>query len=318
MARRRRRRSATTALVTLLVLLLVAVAVARCGPRLVHPHRAVEPAPTARRAPSPSAPVGRGAATAPPRPRGVPSGAEGLAASLHVALGVPTDADPSDDVLLDRQAYVVSYNPDKRVPNWVAWHLDRSDLGRVKRRNDFRADHLLPSGMSVATPADYVRSGYDRGHLCPSADRDDTAEHNSLTFLMTNMVPQLHELNAGPWEKLEEHERELAAGADAELFLVAGGIFAARPPTIGRGVAVPRATFKIIVALRRGERADAVTPATPIVAVAMPNERWVAARPWTEFVTSVDELERETGYDFLSSVREDVQAVLEARVAAGG
>jgi hypothetical protein len=90
---------------------------------------------------------------------------------------------------------------------------------------------------------------------------------NSTTFLMTNMVPQLHELNAGPWEKLEQHERELAEAPDAELYVVAGGIFDANPPTIGHGVAVPKANFKIITVLKTGQVATDVTDSTEVVAV---------------------------------------------------
>ena len=192
--------------------------------------------------------------------------------SIHVALGIPTDSDPSDDYLLDHDVYVVSYNPNKNVPNWVAWALDRSFLGHVRRKNDFRPDASLPSTFYHVTPQDYHDSGYDRGHLCPSADRDDSPTNNSLTFLMTNMQPQLHELNAGPWEKLEEYERELAHQRDAELFIVAGGIFDTHYRSVGHGVAVPKANFKIIVALRQGQSASDVKSETKTIAVVMPNE----------------------------------------------
>jgi endonuclease G len=192
--------------------------------------------------------------------------------SIHVALGIPTDSDPSDDYLLDHDIYVVSYNPNKNVPNWVAWALDRSFLGHVRRKNDFRPDASLPSTFYHVTPQDYHDSGYDRGHLCPSADRDDSSANNSLTFLMTNVQPQLHELNAGPWEKLEEYERELAHQRDAELFIVAGGIFDTHYRSVGHGVAVPKANFKIIVALRQGQSASDVKSETKTIAVVMPNE----------------------------------------------
>jgi len=236
--------------------------------------------------------------------------------SIHVALGIPTDSDPSDDYLLDHDIYVVSYNPNKNVPNWVAWALDRSFLGHVRRKNDFRPDASLPSTFYHVTPQDYHDSGYDRGHLCPSADRDDSPTNNSLTFLMTNMQPQLHELNAGPWEKLEEHERELAHRRDAELFIVAGGIFDKDYRSIGHGVAVPKANFKIIVALRQGQSASDVKSETKVISVIMPNEPGVGSRPWTDYLTSVDVIEQATGYDFLTNVTKGVQDVIEARVAS--
>ena len=60
-------------------------------------------------------------------------------------------------------------------------------------------------------PVDYTRSGYDRGHLCPSSHRTRDSETNAATFLMTNMHPQVHALTAGPWKSAETYERNLAA-----------------------------------------------------------------------------------------------------------
>jgi endonuclease G len=73
------------------------------------------------------------------------------------------------------------------------------------------------------------------------------------------------------------------------------------------------ATFKIVVMLRRGQGARDVTPSTRTLAVEMPNERGVGGRGWTDFVTSIDRVEEDTGYDFLTEVPADVQAVIEAR-----
>jgi endonuclease G len=234
--------------------------------------------------------------------------------SPHVALGIPVDRDPSDDLIVDERDFVLSFNTRRLDPNWVAWQLDARYLGHARRKDDFRPDESLPFGATRVTPHDYLHSGYDRGHLCPSADRNATEEMNSLTFLMTNMVPQVHELNAGPWEKLEEHERALAAKPGAELYIAAGPIFDAQPRTIGRGVAVPRATYKIIVVLATGQAATSVTPSTEILSVVIPNEPNVAGRAWTEFTTSVDDVETQSGYDFLSAIPDDVEAVIESRV----
>jgi endonuclease G len=150
--------------------------------------------------------------------------------------------------------------------------------------------------------------------MCPSGDRTRDAEQNSLTFLMTNMLPQVHELNNGPWKKLEEYERALANEPDAQLYIVAGGIFSDTQPTIGHGVSVPIANYKIIVALRTGQTAADVGAQTKVVAAVMPNDPTAGRRAWTDFVTSVDEVETATGYDFLSRVPEAIQRVIEASV----
>lgn len=301
-------RSLLSTFVCVVLLLLIARALLlECGSgALPLPLPQPPPAASAHLGPSPGEPRA-------PHHELPPASAD-FASNVHLALGIPTDADPSDDHLLDERAYVVSYSPVKRVPNWVAWRLDRGNLGHVKRSNDFRPDPSLPAELFHVSESDYARSGYDRGHMCPSADREDTAEDNSTTFLFTNMQPQLHELNAGPWERLEAYERQRALQGDV-LYIVAGGVFSAPFPTIGHGVAVPAANFKIIVALHAGQRPEDINGATDVIAVLMPNERGVGEHLWTDFLTSVDALEQASGYDFLNAIPEPVQRVIEARTA---
>ncbi len=177
---------------------------------------------------------------------------------------------------------MLSYSPEKRVPNWVAWRLERAHLGHIRRKDDFRSDLALPARFYRVKESDYLHSGYDRGHMCPSADRQDSADDNSRTFLFTNIEPQLHELNAGPWEQLESYARQRAQRG-ALLYIVAGGVFSAPFPTIGNGVAVPAANFKIIVVLAQGQGPNDVDESTQVLAVLMPNQRGVGEHPWTEY-----------------------------------
>jgi endonuclease G len=167
-----------------------------------------------------------------------------------------------------------------------------------------------------ATLGDYAGSGYDRGHMCPSADRTLTTTANSQTFYLTNMVPQAGNNNRGPWAALEAESRDLA-GAGKELFVIAGGTFSASSLTIGNGVKVPDKTFKVIVVLDAvGQGASSVTASTRVIAVLMPNanSQISLSAPWRNFRVSVDAIEALTGQDLLSDVDPAVQAVVEARV----
>ncbi len=235
-----------------------------------------------------------------------------LTGSAQILLGLPLDADPADDYLLQRQHWVSSYNPRRLIPNWVAWRIVAADLGAVPRRDSFRADDLLPEGWPRAKATDYRGSGYDRGHLCPSADRTSTEEANDSTFLMTNMAPQMPALNRGPWESLEAFARDLVREG-RHVQIVAGVLVAEPAATIGPGVAVPTAMFKVVVALGPGQF-DA-TIDTPVYAVVMPNTPTVSGTRWPAYLVSVDEVERRSGYDLLRDVRDDVEMVIEARVA---
>jgi endonuclease G len=241
----------------------------------------------------------------------------GGAPSVHLALGTPVDADPSDDELMLKPEYALSYNRARNAANWVSWELNASYLGGVRRhRGRFLQDGALPAGWYRVRHEDYSASAYDRGHLVPSEDRSRTAEENLATFRLTNVLPQRHELNVGPWLRLEEYCHTLAVKDGRELFIMAGGLFPAHTETIGHGVSVPGAFFKIVVVLRSGEGAGDVGEATRVIAVIMPNTAAPRAS-WASYRTTVEQIERRTGYHFLTRVPESIQRVIERRVDDG-
>jgi endonuclease G len=242
----------------------------------------------------------------------------GAALSVHTTLGIPAPTSTSDvnAFLSVKSGYVISYNSGRKVPNWVSWELNTSYLGAVDRQDDFRPDDTLPPTLPQASLADYSGSGFDRGHMCPSADRTLTIAANQQTFYLTNMVPQSAHNNRGPWAALEEESRTLVQGGK-ELFVVTGGVYSSGSATIGSGVSVPDKTFKVIVVLDAvGQGPASVTTSTRVIAVMMPNTDALISQsaPWRNFRTTVDAIEAVTGDDFLSDVDPAVQAVVEARV----
>lgn len=245
----------------------------------------------------------------------VSSAASAIVSINQVALGVPFDADPSDDYLMDKSEYVLSYNPDKRISNWVSWEVDTSWLGSERRSDRFDIDPDLPPHFVPVTTRDYERSHYDRGHLCPSGDRTRDADDNARTFLFTNIEPQAPALNRGPWRDLEERVRRIVRSEGSRAFITAGPIFSYNDPTIGTGVTVPAAFFKVIVIVDDGVDPWDVTEDATVIAVLMPNDRSVAHTKWTRYVVSVDDIEVATGYTFFSAVPEAARQALKAHVA---
>jgi endonuclease G, mitochondrial len=245
-------------------------------------------------------------------------GGSGAALSKHTTMGIPSPTTTTDvnSFLSVKADYVVSYNSGRKVPNWVSWELNTSYFGTAARQNDFRPDDTLPPNLPQAQLTDYVGSGFDRGHMCPSADRTLTVADNSQTFYLSNMVPQAANNNRGPWEMLEADARTLAQ-AGKELFVISGGVYTAGSTTIGTGVSVPDKTFKVIVVLDAvGQGPANVTASTRVIGVMIPNRdaQVALSADWHTFRVSVDQIEAETGFDFLSDVSPAVQAVVEARV----
>jgi endonuclease G len=245
-------------------------------------------------------------------------GGTGAAISVHTTLGLPSPASTEnpDDFLAVKDGYVISYNASRKVPNWASWELNSAYLGDTERQDDYREDDTLPPELDQASLDDYSGSGFDRGHMCPSADRTLDTAANSETFFLTNMIPQAGNNNRGPWEELESESRSIA-GTGKELFVVSGGVFSAGSGTIGDGVSVPDETFKVIVVLDAvGDGAADVTTSTRVIAVLMPNSDSEVDQTddWRDFRVSVDTIEAATGADFLSDVDPAVQAVVEASV----
>ncbi len=239
----------------------------------------------------------------------------GRALSIHTSLGIPRDSNPSDDFVIDRPQYVLSYNDRRHDPNWVATEVNSSWYGKLHRyKGEFMPDPLLPESFYHVTQSDYRDSGYDRGHLARSEERTRNEVDNKATFYTTNIVPQTHALNAGPWLRLEEYNQQLAERDDAELFVVAGPIFAEHPGEIGHQVEVPTSCFKIVVVLRPGQGAAEVTDATRVIAVIMPNQEGILDEGWGRYRTSVSAIEHATGYTFLNDVSPAVLSELKDRV----
>lgn len=242
----------------------------------------------------------------------------GATISKHTTLGLPSPSSTSDvnSFLSVKSGYVISYNSGRKVPNWVSWELNTSYLGSVARQDDFRPDNTLPASLPQAQLADYSGSGFDRGHMCPSADRTLTVTANSQTFYLTNMVPQAANNNRGAWADLENECRNIAR-TGKELFVISGGVFSGSSRTIGSGVSVPDKTFKVIVVLNAvGQGPANVSTSTRVIGVMMPNSdsQISLSADWHNFRVSVDAIEAATGDNFLSDVDPTVQAVVEARV----
>lgn len=217
--------------------------------------------------------------------------------------------------LMEKPQYVLSYHRDKGTANWVAWHLNASWLGSTPRQDDFRADNTLPAGWYQVGSTSYSGSGYDRGHMCPSADRTATVADNSSTFLMTNMIPQAPNNNQGPWASMENYLRTLVTAGN-ELYIYSGGYGTQGTIDAGR-VNIPARTWKVVVVLPEGSNdLGRVSTSTRVIAVDMTNDNNQISRTadWKTFRVSIDAVEAATGYDFLSKVDPAIQSVIEATV----
>ena len=221
--------------------------------------------------------------------------------SANERLETPNIVIGAEDTILFRKSYTVSYNKDTKIPNWVAWCLTANHVdGDIKRVGGFVEDEAVPKPR--ATREDYKGSGWSHGHMCPAGDNkwDETAMRE--TFLLTNICPQDRSLNSGLWNKIEQDCRKWAKKY-GEVYIVCGPVLLNREhETIGENkVVVPEAFFKVILCLQGKPKA--------IGFVVRNNE---GKKKRDQFINTVDDVERITGYDFFPALPDDLENEVES------
>ncbi|WP_293220931.1 MULTISPECIES: DNA/RNA non-specific endonuclease, partial [unclassified Microcoleus] len=246
--------------------------------------------------------------------------------TLNGQVARPDAANNANNYLIEKPQYAISYNNNFRAPNWVSWQLNQSWIGNVPRPGTnngylppspvnraiypWRADdNELPNTFGMAQPWDYlgvetINAGLineiipERGHLTPVDDRDRHLKDIFATFFTTNVLTQDRGLNRGIWSVLESFaSNELVLGQGRELYIISGGYgfntpLRARNGQEDRLIRVPDHTWKIIVVLEPGQTISDITPETGIITVDIPNNEGVVGTAWTDYLISINELER--------------------------
>lgn len=197
----------------------------------------------------------------------------------------------------------LSFNPRYGVPNWVAWELTGDEaIGEEPRSNKFYAD---PDIDSCPEPYEYSYSGYDRGHMAPAGDMKWSPQAMAESFCMTNICPQAKKLNTGAWKRLETKCRTWAE-VDSAIMIICGPVLTDPVKEfIGndRKVAVPARFFKVILS------PYAYPPRG--IAFIMPNGTVKGGMQTA--ATTIDEVERITGFDFFSALPDDIENEVESQ-----
>lgn len=220
-------------------------------------------------------------------------------------LGLPFFEDEDFVIRNESGRYTLLYDTLYRQAAWVAYIVSRTDVGHggAKRRDRFAADpEVIFRNWPAALPSHYRGTGYDRGHLCPSADRMASQEGNDCTFYMSNIAPQTAALNRGPWKQLEEQVREWAVRYDS-LYVVTGGVLSDGLKTIAGGIGVPEYFYKAVLTRSEGEfRA---------IGFLLPNGKNFEGA-YSDYAVSVDSLETVTSIDFFHTLPDDLELRVES------
>lgn len=180
-----------------------------------------------------------------------------------------------------------------RTPLWSAEYIRADNLKRAQgldRDDKFHAEQRLPRSQR-AELSDYARSGFDRGHLAPSADMPDRRTQRE-SFSLANMVPQDRDHNRHIWAPIENAVRSMAR-KEGELYVITGPAFLGASLKKVGNVIVPTHMYKVVYSPRQKlaaawfteNRADAPINVVPVAEL----ERIVGI----ELLPSLSEREKE-------------------------
>ena len=222
--------------------------------------------------------------------------------------------------VLRNDAYMVGWSDVRVAPLWVVYRLDaKKDQYHLKRPDGFEQDWR---SVVPLVSAAYTGTGYDRGHMAPNYAIASLygKDAQQQTFLMTNIAPQRPNLNRKLWQRLEAAEMDVLLPQMGTMWVIDGPIYGAQPQYLStcRGwaaslmsfkvpvcVAVPQSFYKILVVPGQQGRA------TRMLAFIFPQEVR-GDEPLDRYITTVDEVERQTGLNFFPKLPEAQQQRLES------
>ena len=207
------------------------------------------------------------------------------------------------DQIIEHTGFTLCYDPKYKQARWVAYELTESETNpEVERNNAFKPDPLVKSGS--AENSDYLKSGYDKGHLAPAADMSWSEQTMFESFYFSNISPQKPGFNRGIWKKLEEKTR-LWAIENQALYVVTAGVLEKGLPTIGADkVAVPRYFYKVIL--------DYTGPDVKGIGFILENE---SSDDLLQYhAVTIDSVEKVTNIDFFNKLPDNLEKNVESHV----
>ena len=214
---------------------------------------------------------------------------------------------PHEIRVLHNTAYTVGYCDDLDDPAWVCYRV--FDVpGHVippRRPQGFFVDTRTAARVE---PGDYTSSGYDRGHMAPNYAIGTRfgAQAQEETFLMSNVCPQRHRLNAGLWKDMETRIVDNYTGRYGQVWVIDGPIFGAedRMVRLHNKVPVPEAFYMIVIQQHEGGvRAEGI----------IIDQEAPASGSLNNYVVSIGDIEHRTGLNFFPKLEAQAQSLIETR-----
>lgn len=230
--------------------------------------------------------------------------------------------------------YSYEWDIDKKSQRWTCYEMYGGyDVDGVERyeghsgsgkliadydgNEDYPRDPLLhamttPQGEYYFDKDYFYGSGFDHGHICPSADRLYSSDANKQTFYLTNMQPQYNKFNANLWSKMEKLVRKVTPTAAGDtLYVCKGGTIDSEANILKRiddKLIVPKYFFMALL-LKKGDAYKGLAFWAENEDVNRYSDNLV------KYAITIDKLEEKTGIDFFCNLPDDIENDAESRLA---
>ena len=193
------------------------------------------------------------------------------------------------DLVLDKQGFSLGFSLERRCALWVSYIITKGSVGvDVDRAVGFYPDPAIPLSYRVS-PQMFNNTGYDKGHLAPSAAVDFSKRSNEETFAMSNIALQHPRLNRQAWSALETIVRGWTH-SKGKLFVITGPMYGQRSKRI-KEIPIPKSFYKVVYSFKHHKW----------IGFVFPNKAIKSTELW-DYVVSVKSIEKETKMKFLKKL----------------
>ncbi len=221
--------------------------------------------------------------------------------------------------------YSFEWDSSLRAQRWTCYTLNKKNMasnGNTRRKlwpteeggDPWNYDPDIPKAQQQAPYNELSKSFYpgstdyyEKGHICPSADRLYSKDVSEQTFFMTNILPMVAKFNGGIWSMMEARTRNWANGAD-ELYVCKGGTIDKSEQILGKTInnhIVPKFFF-VALLHKKGDTYKALGFWVEHLNEDHSNDNL------GDYVVNIDKLEELTGIDFFCNLPDDIENQIES------
>jgi endonuclease G, mitochondrial len=206
----------------------------------------------------------------------------------HCLYGCPAGGSSENHLIL-RPIYALSYNTRNKVADWAAYRVTSGSIGIASSLSRaVMIDDFVEETLSAADFINAEEAGLTRAQLVPLVNFAGTPYWNEVNY-MSNAVARSRNLSLGAWYGLEWSIRNLV-NREREVYVLTGPIFRETPVAANLETQtqhrVPDAFFKIVVSADNRATAFIFDQDLPVHV------------HHCDTTATIDEIETATGLDF--------------------